>query len=75
MATLGPAPLHRSIMAIRAVALNPTDVRITTPRALWLTYVGRADEALRSLAPGVEKSDWRHSLERDDFTLVHSLNS
>ena len=49
MATLGTAPLQWSIMAIRAVALNPTDVRVTTPRALWLTYVGRADEALRSL--------------------------
>jgi adenylate cyclase len=33
----------------RAVALNPMDVRITSPRALWLTYTGRADEALRSL--------------------------
>ena len=33
----------------RALALNPTDVRVTAPRALWLTYTGRADEALRSL--------------------------
>jgi adenylate cyclase len=33
----------------RAVALNPMDVRITSPRALWLTYTGRADGALRSL--------------------------
>jgi adenylate cyclase len=33
----------------RAIALNPMDVRITSPRALWLTYTGRADEALRSL--------------------------
>jgi adenylate cyclase len=33
----------------RAVSLNPVDVRITSPRALWLTYTGRAHEALRSL--------------------------
>jgi adenylate cyclase len=33
----------------RAVALNPMEVRITSPRVLWLTYTGRADEALRSL--------------------------
>jgi TolB-like protein/DNA-binding SARP family transcriptional activator/predicted Zn-dependent protease len=33
----------------RAVALNPTDVRITLVRALWLTFAGRGDEAVRSL--------------------------
>jgi TolB-like protein/class 3 adenylate cyclase/Tfp pilus assembly protein PilF len=33
----------------RAVALNPMDVRITSKRALWLTYTGRPDEAARSL--------------------------
>jgi len=33
----------------RAVELNPADVRITSMRALWLAYTGRADDALRSL--------------------------
>jgi TolB-like protein/Flp pilus assembly protein TadD len=33
----------------RALELNPADVRVTVPRATWLTYTGRADEALRSL--------------------------
>jgi adenylate cyclase len=33
----------------RAVELNPMDVRITSMRALWLSYVGRADDALRTL--------------------------
>ena len=33
----------------RATALNPMDVRITSKRALWLSYTGRGDEAARSL--------------------------
>jgi TolB-like protein/Tfp pilus assembly protein PilF len=33
----------------RAIALNPMDVRITSQRALWLSYTGRGDEATRSL--------------------------
>ncbi len=33
----------------RAVELNPMDVRITSMRALWLAYTGRADAALLSL--------------------------
>src|SRR5262249_52874262 len=32
----------------RAVELNPIDVRITSVRALWLLYTGRAQEALGS---------------------------
>jgi tetratricopeptide (TPR) repeat protein len=33
----------------RAIALNPMDVRITSKHALWLTFTGRGDEAVRSL--------------------------
>jgi len=33
----------------RAVELNPMDVRITSMRALWLAYMGRADDALRTV--------------------------
>lgn len=33
----------------RAVELNPVDVRMTSMRAFWLAYTGKATEALRSL--------------------------
>jgi TolB-like protein len=33
----------------RAVALNPNDVYASTLRGLWLAFVGRGEEALRSL--------------------------
>ncbi len=33
----------------RAVALNPTDARITSVHALWLAFAGKGDEAARCL--------------------------
>ena len=39
----------------RAVALNPNDVIASMLRGLWLTYMGRGEEALRSL-----DADFRH---------------
>ncbi len=33
----------------RAIALNPNDVTASTLRGLWLAYVGRGEEALRSM--------------------------
>ena len=33
----------------RAVALNPTDSRITSIRALWLAFMGRTDEAVQTI--------------------------
>lgn len=33
----------------RAVALNPTDTRITSVHALWLAFDGKEDEAVRCL--------------------------
>jgi tetratricopeptide (TPR) repeat protein len=39
----------------RAVELNPMDVRITSMRALWLAYTGRADDALRSFDADVRR--------------------
>ena len=40
---------------VRAVELNPMDVRITTMRALWLVYTGRAGDALSTLDAGVRR--------------------
>jgi adenylate cyclase len=54
-AVLGLAYLFRSqhdmagVHLDRAVALNPTDNRIGSMRALWLAFVGRTDEAVQSL--------------------------
>jgi TolB-like protein/class 3 adenylate cyclase/tetratricopeptide (TPR) repeat protein len=42
----------------RAIALNPLDVRITSKHAMWMTFLGRGDEAVRIL-----ESD----LRRDPF--------
>src|SRR5262249_22716795 len=39
----------------RAVELNPMDVRITSMRALWLIYVGKVDDALRSFDADVRR--------------------
>jgi adenylate cyclase len=40
----------------RAIALNPNDVDASTLRGLWLAYVGRGEEALRSM-----EADLRHN--------------
>jgi len=45
----------------RAVALNPTDNRITSFRAIWLAFMGRTDEAVQSL---------KLAMRRDPFTPV-----
>jgi TolB-like protein/Tfp pilus assembly protein PilF len=42
----------------RAVALNPTDSRVTSFRALWLAFMGKTDEAV----PIID-----HALRRDPF--------
>jgi adenylate cyclase len=39
----------------RAMALNSTDIRITSQRAMWLAYTGRGDEAVQSLDADLDR--------------------
>jgi tetratricopeptide (TPR) repeat protein len=42
----------------RAISLNPNDVNIAADRANWLMYVGRLDEALRSLDLAMQRDPY-----------------
>jgi len=46
----------------KAISLNPTDSRITSMRGLWLTFMGRSDEAVQSLDL---------AMRRDPFTPAY----
>jgi adenylate cyclase len=39
----------------RAMALNSTDIRISSQRAMWLAYVGRENEAVQSLDADLQR--------------------
>jgi adenylate cyclase len=39
----------------RAMALNSTDIRITSQRAMWLAYTGRGDEAVQTLDADLQR--------------------